>query len=206
MKSGLIKTRHAKSNNSLRGLTPVLTKWGEMVARFCDHDPSDACYWYNERASLSVLAAAAWATSGWIALEEFSTNKTGDVTDPDTGKITHRSGRCDLYIASRNGKAQFAIEAKQAWQPLGYRVSDDLANVRKGALGAWRDAGSLVKSEANHRLALTICVPSINSLTLSEHLKRGENLDMILQRWIARIQKEIRPAAIAYAFPRKRAR
>jgi hypothetical protein len=31
--------------------------------------------WYNERASLSVLAGAAWTIKDWFALEEVSTIK-----------------------------------------------------------------------------------------------------------------------------------
>ena len=203
MNNDLEKRTHAKSNNSLKALTPVLKRWIELVERYCAHDPEDACYWYNERASLSVLAAAAWSNSNWIALEEFSTKKTGNFRDRETGKIKDNAGRCDLYIASRNGKAQFAIEAKQAWQPLGNRVDNNLGNVREELEDAKKDARALSASEATRRLALTICVPSINSRTLSQHIKKGESLDFLLKKWIDQIEEKIKPDAIAYAFPKK---
>src|SRR5487761_2063825 len=71
----------------------VLSKWLELVNQYSlqHRDPKDTCYWYNERATLGVLAAAVWKKSGWCALEEYSNEKHRKSGDPS-------SGRCDLYM------------------------------------------------------------------------------------------------------------
>jgi hypothetical protein len=40
-------------------------------------DLPDVPWWYNERASLSVLAGSVWKQSGGIALEELVADKNG---------------------------------------------------------------------------------------------------------------------------------
>src|SRR5713226_1261165 len=60
-------------------LRQVLRKWifvnKDYVHRW---DGIDAPWWYNERASVSALAAAAWLAKG-IALEEYTTRKTRNI-------------------------------------------------------------------------------------------------------------------------------
>jgi len=78
----------------------------------------DAPYWYNERANISILAAAAWR-NGWVALEEFQsgkqvTNQSDDGSEPEEAELPHEwLGRCDLYLAS-DSKHEL-VEAKFNW-------------------------------------------------------------------------------------------
>ncbi len=194
---------YAKSNNELRGLTPVLDEWTALVERYSENHANDACYWYNERASLSVLAAAAWKTKDWVALEEYSTVKRTATRDSDTGRVVRHRGRCDLYLASPNGSSQFAIEAKQAWQPIGSRVKAPFSKVKIKAAAAWDDAGKLNRHEASHRLAATFCVPSIPTGVLESHLRQGGSMEKIIDEWIKGLHDNVNYDAIAYVFPRK---
>lgn len=145
-------------NNALKGLSPLLESWVSVVEGYSASVRGDACWWYNERASISILAGAAWRvpTGNWVALEEFSTKKArGERTEDGA----HAQGRCDLWI--KHGSASFAIEAKQAWQPIGDTVAYPTLEVEKQRDNAWHDAGKLIPQEADHRLALCFVVPSI---------------------------------------------
>ena len=111
-----------KVNSALRGLRPLLVEWTALLEEYCiAHRYDDNPWFYNERATLSTLAGAAWRLEGWTALEEYSTKKWGGNQKKgsvDAGKL--RAGRCDLFVAHRS--AAFALEAKQAWQPIGQRI------------------------------------------------------------------------------------
>lgn len=196
--------RFAKTNAELIGLKPILDKWTALVEHYSNIAKGDACYWYNERASISTLAGAAWCHKNWIALEEYSTLKRHSECDELTGKVKERNGRCDLYLASPNACAQYAIEAKQAWQPIGDRVNDPYARLIRRYDKAFDDAGSLHKNEATHRLAATFCVPSISIQTLTKQERDGDSLDDIIAKWCKGLMnhKKIRYDAIAYCFPK----
>ncbi|WBX91992.1 hypothetical protein [Pseudoxanthomonas mexicana] len=77
-KKALARIEHVKTTREFRGLHPLLTAWVELIQDYCRCDDyDDNPWWYNERASLSTLAGAAWRKPGWYALEEFSTTKRG---------------------------------------------------------------------------------------------------------------------------------
>jgi hypothetical protein len=186
---------------SLKGLTPVFRKWTDLVTRYSALDHDDACYWYNERATLSVLAAAAWQVKGWVGLEEYSTRKSSVADPADPEPKYDRHGRCDLYVASKRGGAQYACEAKQAWQPMGSaRIEDDLRVVRAKRRAASTAASELTKIEAAHRLALTLCIPTLaiygRKVALTESLITDH-----VEAWCKKIQSEFSLHAFACAFP-----
>ncbi|MGH8746639.1 MAG: hypothetical protein ACREUK_09110 [Burkholderiales bacterium] len=56
-------------------LAPMLREWIRANAAYVKQcEDSDAPWWFNERAALSVVAAAAWLAGG-IALEEYTAPK-----------------------------------------------------------------------------------------------------------------------------------
>lgn len=136
----------------------LLSAWIKAIIRYTSANERDNPWWYNERASLSVLAGAAWTLKNWHALEEFSTRKRYRTLEPgvDSGALRH--GRCDLYIQSPN--SSFAIEAKQTVQSIGVR-SDGKIFANRAMRKAWEDSGDLSHWEADRRLAVTFIVPSI---------------------------------------------
>lgn len=171
-------------------LEPVLQKWIKTVEYYSDIYEDDACYWYNERANVGILAAATWMTKGWHALEEYSTKKHGETCDDDK-----RYGRCDLYIAKRDG-VSFAIEAKHAWQDIGDRCQDRLRASEAKFKAAVEDARKLQnKEDADHRLAACFILPRLPE-------KQNNNIDSKIKEWLKDTVKMKNVDAIAWCFPK----
>ncbi len=96
-------------NDGLRVLDPVLRKWIDGVEAYCSHyGGQDAPYWYNERANVGLVAAAAWR-SGGLALEEYPQNKASRPGGT-------WQGRADLWLSVETH--EFVIEAKQCFPLL----------------------------------------------------------------------------------------
>jgi len=185
----------------LRALRPVLDAWINAVHRYCklqEHD--DAPWWFNERASLSTLAGAAWSLPDWAALEEYATTKKRvmpkDKVD-EGGLSPERNGRCDLLILGKS--TNFAIEAKQAWQSIGSQ-SEGVANIHKAMRKAWHDAGDLHLDEGEHRLAATFVVPYVPTKSVGDGHPHG-----VVRQWLDSDPFNVdgrKPAALAYVFPK----
>lgn len=192
--------RYVRSNYSLRPITPVLRKWCELVEYYSEVT-GDASYWYNERATLSTVASAAWQ-QGWVALEEYSTRKFRGFDPENQEKPAHGSGRCDIYLCSPHGQGGYACEAKQAWLPIGnQQIKDPLKVVRKNRLLAWEDTGRLTKFEAKYRLAITICVPMIAFRQQQGKLDADRATEQILA-WCEMLETLKDVHSMAYVFPR----
>lgn len=187
-----------KTNNALRGLGPLLKSWTGIVMDYCKSDDfEDTPWWYNERASLSTLAGAAWRIDGWQALEEFNTTKRNMEPDRKSTPAELKNGRCDLYVAHQT--RGFAIEAKQAWQAM--RTGHERMNdAMKKALN---DAGNLTVDQADHRIAIVFTAPHI---PLSQVAKNGQHIvdeDIVREKvtaWIKEANLD-RFDALAYVFP-----
>jgi len=172
--------KHRKQNDDcgkFAELKPVLRKWHNLNSVYLNKNEFDCPWWYNERASISILAAAAWKC-GYTALEEFSTVKRKVKRD------RHEPGRCDLRI--RVGSKEFQFEAKQVRARLGNkRKKDDIKIIWESILDslnrARRDAGRL-DSKGVKRLGLLFVSPII-PITLSDDLDdRLDNLIDLLKK------------------------
>lgn len=191
----------------LEPLRPVLSAWGDVVSDYCNFYANDACYWYNERASISVFAGAAWRCD-WFAMEEYSTEKRTPALRVQKEKRQHYRGRCDLYIARRAGATDeptsFAIEAKQIthvvnpsvaeteWQPVEETLSD-----------AWADAGRIDASDASKRLSMVFCVPRFSTDPDGNSTLdcAGGAETTFLEAWLEMLLKRTTHDAIAWVFP-----
>jgi hypothetical protein len=192
--------KYAGSNERLRSITPLLSKWCDLVDHYSE-TTGDACYWYNERANISILASAAWQ-QGWVALEEYSTRKFRGFDPEEQEKPPHGSGRCDLYFESKAARIGYACEAKQAWQPIGNaRIEDELRVVRQKRASSWADTGRLTKFEADHRLALTFCVPMLAFRQVQGTLTPDSAQEQI-RSWCKQLARLRGVDSIAYVFPR----
>ncbi|MDR2364820.1 MAG: hypothetical protein LBD68_03070 [Zoogloeaceae bacterium] len=171
---------YIKTRDALSPLKPILQKWAELVIRYSNaFAGKDACYWYNERANIGVLAAAAWQAEGekWLALEEYGTQKR------------HGVGRCDLYVANKT--VSFAVEAKLAWQNIGDRVSAPYQQISEKWGQAWTDTGELHKDEADHRVLACFIAPRFPA----------SGKDVNLAEWREGLAREFSPDALAWVFP-----
>ena len=186
----------------------LLSAWIKAVERYTNANDRDNPWWYNERASLSVLAGAAWTLKNWHALEEFSTQKRLRTLDSgvDSGSLRH--GRCDLYVQSP--ETSYAIEAKQANQSIGAR-SDGYSYVGRAFKKAWEDSGDLASWEADRRFAVTFIVPTI---PMSEVMTQGagktdsvsaSKVETLLRQWLTDNPNFTGPSMkytdFAYVFP-----
>lgn len=175
-------------------LNKLLESWVDTVKRYTSMF-EDNPWWYNERATLSTLAGAAWSLDGWIALEEYSTVKKSRSTKTviDSGAL--KKGRCDLYIS--NNDCGFAIEAKQVWQSLD--TEDNL--IKKGMQLAWDDVARLKENDCRY-LAATFIVPF---LKLSEASLPPDDLEPRLLSWLKNCSDFRRnpqaQTSYAYLFP-----
>jgi hypothetical protein len=166
------------SETTSSSIAQLLDAWLAAVERYVDLFDDDNCWWYNERANISILAGAAWSLNGWAALEEYPTRKRASkdtipkhscIDDPEA----NRRGRCDLYVT--NASEDFAFEAKHVWKLMG-SAGDEVAK----AMGyAKKDALKLI-TEADRHFAATFIVPFLPKeqalgLTASELHDRIQN-------------------------------
>gem|GEM_PF-3217599 len=153
-------------------LGPLIEEWQDYVIRYCKIHAdcglhNDLPWAYNERASVSVLAAAAWKLKNGCALEEYRDRKR-DVSRKDkrTGRSKEVKGRVDLYVCNQVGTG-IAMEAKQIETiiriPAKLKYFDDLAvdkrNIGHAMARAWKSTKRLRADTADKRYSLTFVAP-----------------------------------------------
>lgn len=201
---------HTHSCKALTPLSAMLKEWIKVNEHYVNVHGDDACWWYNERATLSSLAGAAWRV-GWLALEEYGTTKGDGSRDAATGKPKSKYGRCDMYVTAGDfrSSSSYSVEAKQIWRPIGPYVANPIEMLEESLKDAWKDAGKLSKEEADKRLAITFIVPSFPASLLSAHacamqdLNEQEIATDLVQRWLDEVVQRIKCDALAYCFPKK---
>lgn len=177
-------------DNDLEVLRPVLQAWIDGTQRYVNlFQGDDLPYWYNERANVGMLSAAAWQ-AGMVALEEFQSLKYAvpslDATStPDNSPALnpHRKGRCDLYLA--NATEEFYIEAKVTYP----RLNNTTTCFQRG-LERVADDGRNVADDGYH-LAALFCAPCAPGEAtnlqdeIDHHLECAQALPMDAHAWIA---------------------
>lgn len=199
--------KHVHSHDDDESIRKLLNAWIKAIDRYTNAF-QDNPWWYNERASLSVLAGAAWTLKDWFALEEFSTIKRMRTLTPGVDEGHLRNGRCDLFI--RNSEESFAIEAKQAIQRIGVKA-DGVTHMTKALKAAWDDTGDLGHWEADRRFAVTFVVPTIplSEVQLGKSKKVQicpDKVQGLLNRWLTDEPYfagwSNKPTQFAYIFPK----
>lgn len=105
------------TNDRLNWMEPVFKKWNKLIVEYCEaFSGTDAPYYYNERANISTMSAAAWS-AGMVCLEEYSSiKKKSRTTQTDhKNETVDGFGRTDLYIGHPTDSLEIAIEAKHMW-------------------------------------------------------------------------------------------
>ncbi|MGN8276975.1 hypothetical protein ACLEJQ_11010 [Pseudomonas sp. SMV71] len=111
------------SNPKLEFLRPMLERWFDCIDRYnAVRGDNDTPYWFDERANLGLLSAAAWMAE-MVTLQNAPTRKQNEEGE--------RNVSADLFIASTEERA--FIQATQRWpkvsnlnltQPLSEAASD----------------------------------------------------------------------------------
>jgi len=171
---------------SLRLFRPLLNNWITANVRFVRYWQGDLPWWYNERASISVLAGAAWMTGG-LAFEEYTAPKR-------TGKKRHPtySGRVDLYLKVK--EEQFIAEAKYYWSgatSVSAATSDNLREKLKEACDGIRICPRL----RQRKLGILFATPYIAK-------SQKTRVDELARDWVAAI-RSVKCSCCAWVFPKE---
>ncbi|CAI8834924.1 DUF1738 domain-containing protein [Pseudomonas sp. IT-P12] len=112
------------SNPRLEFLRPLLERWFDCIDRYnAVRGDNDTPYWYDEKANLGVLSAAAWMAE-MVTLQNTQTRK--QIEDGE------RNARADLLIASSEARAY--LQATQRWPRVnGLNLTQALAEITSDA-------------------------------------------------------------------------
>lgn len=166
----------------LKSIRPILEKWLFAQKKYISKE-DDYPWWYNERASISFLAASAWKTNN-IALEEYCTRK-------GIHKNKMKNGRCDIYFTC--GDECFAGEAKQAWIYSGTRSRISLKEkLNNGLKEAKRCTRKLHKHEGR-RLAICFAIPYVPK-------EDKNNIKKLIKNFIEALKQLKQFDATSYAY------
>lgn len=187
--------------------TKILAKhFAHVHSRYITYSSSDndtagdLGWFYNERANISFLAAAAWRERDWVAIEEYAVEKTH-------GR-EKRKGRADLYIGASLGKSKvscgIAIEAKQAWPrwPTSLRATLDISNDKSAlsrACGAARE--SLSRRYADYRCGAVFVTPQIYSRNEQRAAQRRDEMAECFWDACEALSKRTTWAAFSFVSP-----
>ncbi len=180
----MVTTIRGTHTPSLRILRGVLNKWINTNLRFVRYwkDAKDVPWWYNERASISVLAGAVWQCGG-IAFEEYAADK-------NARKGSKYNGRGDLYLKVRD--QHFIAEAKQ-WSSGASRVDK-------------RTSQSMQKQLDEACKDIRRCAPygqrKLGVLFVTPYIPKSKKkmVNQQLEQWIA-MMKTIECSCSAWVFP-----
>ena len=141
------KKQHIYSGR-LRSIRPILESWLSVQEEYFKK-AKEYSWLYNERASISILAAAVWK-SGNVALEEFSALKRSK--DKNT-----KQGRCDIYFTA--GQQGFVAEAKHVYISAGKSVHISLKKKFDDSLLSAKESSLELQPDRERRLAISFVVP-----------------------------------------------
>jgi hypothetical protein len=171
---------------SLRILKGVLNEWIATNLRIVREWRGDVPWWYNERASLSVLAGAVWRKGGLVFEEFVADKRSGERPRPKY------SGRNDLYL--KVGEYQFIAEAKQCWSGA-VRVNEKTAgHIQQKLNEACADIRRCPRN-GQRKLGVLFAAPYIAS-------SEKNRVDQHIGKWVAFI-KTVKCSCSAWVFPKE---
>lgn len=176
-------------SSRLPSLNRVLDKWIEANSSIVKSWSAarDVPWWYNERASLSILAGAAFMAGG-LAFEEFISDKR------KTGKRKRKSnpymGRTDIYL--KLGKSEFIGEAKQCWSGATAKSSNPMTYIKKKLSAACADIRR-TKPFGQRRLGILFAMPYIKTNSIDDINER-------ITSWVDMV-KDVDCSCCAWVFP-----
>lgn len=171
----------------------ALWEWVHMQEHYCRvWEWKDVPYWYNEPASVGVLASAFWK-SGAIAITGYSI-KRFDNLPSEVEEQESRIGFCDFYCAVDN--QHFSGEGKIAFPEVWYGYPTPLSKIQRRLT---RATNQLARIDLSHlrkqerKIAMVFAVPLIPKANEA-------HINSIVEQWLKDIQ-QIEHSAIASCFP-----
>lgn len=137
-------------HNVLRDLEAAMANW-------------DLPYVHGERANLGILAAAA-TRIGYLPFEEYSAEK-------GRGR-SRRTGRADLWLATKNGARAFDFEAKYIWPSF---RSNRLAKTVRRHLDRAANGAADIRYRSDHTIGITFVSPYGQPIEISTLTSSGAN-------------------------------
>ncbi|MFJ7795368.1 hypothetical protein [Pseudomonas sp. NPDC096950] len=112
------------SNPKLEFLRPLLERWFDCIDRYnAVRGDNDTPYWFDEKANLSLLSAAAWMAE-MVTLQQTPTRKQTEEGE--------RNARADLFIATSEERA--FLQATQRWPKVNsLNLTQALADITSDA-------------------------------------------------------------------------
>ena len=166
-------------------LRPLLKEWiATNIDLVGSWQREDLPWWYGERASISVLAGAAWRIRG-LAFEEYGEDKK-------TGKKMHPTypGRVDLYLNVKG--RHFIAEAKYYQSSATSGSPNTTGDLRKRLQEACEDIRKC-QGYGQGKLGILFATPYIAK-------SRKAHADKLLRAWIAAMTS-VKCSCSAWVFP-----
>ncbi|KAA0969142.1 hypothetical protein [Pseudomonas sp. ANT_H12B] len=112
------------SNPKLEFLRPVLERWFDCIDRYnAVRGDNDTPYWFDEKANLGLLSAAAWMAE-MVTLQHTPTRKQNEEGE--------RNARADLFIATAEERAY--LQVTQRWPRVnGLKLTQALVDITSDA-------------------------------------------------------------------------
>jgi hypothetical protein len=170
-----------------RHFRPILEEWTKLICRYTEeYDPTDALYWYNERATLSTLAHAIVRKKSFV-LEEYRMKKHSIHDRP-------WEGRADLFFVC--GKTKYVAEAKQMWLSISSRAKRSRWQKRIGEKLniAKHEAVQSKEHQGLQAIGVLFVVPYVSD-------RDSEETESLTRDCITQMS-DLDYDAMAYAFPR----
>ena len=171
-------------------LRPILLRWIRLNQEIAGkwYRGNDVPWWYNERASLSVLAGAAWRSKG-IAFEEYSDRKRFRSKRADSSFRSY-AGRVDIYIEIN--RHYFIGEAKSCWPTIPTRSRNQSQYIERFLTAAKRDIRKS-RPDGQRRLAIVFVSPIVSR-------KRKGSIQKHINEFVDQA-KDTDADAVAWVFP-----
>ncbi len=160
----------------------LLDEWMTVMLRYFRISGKDLPYWYNERANVGMLAAAAWRC-GYVALEEYADSKR------KADNEENYQGRVDLWIGRPESKLGELIEAKVSWINL---LNEDFkTHLRDALTPAIADARNTKTGKSLATYGICFIVPWMDIKLPQENveqriddlIKAMDDLDIDIKAW-----------------------
>jgi hypothetical protein len=165
----------------------VFEQWMKINTRLANEwaEFNDAPWWYNERASLSLLAGAVWVCGG-TAFEEYAADKK------NLAQRLRYKGRSDIYFVL--GDKHFVAEAKWHWSGATRSGRRTAETIRSKLRSATNDVRKQPRVEGQTPLGILFVTP---------YIKRSENkrVDELIEGWLEEL-KCVRCSRLAWVFPK----